>query len=157
MGSVSPFHRDTINLLGPGPPLGRLENNHRPLRSFRDAPFSGVRLNSANLGDHLVKRRGHPPVHRLWFVPLDEVRSVTVTSQEVLELIAADTQDRRVGDFVAVQMEDGQNGASVAGLRNLFECQLVARGPVSASPSPTTHATIRSGLSKAAPKEWLKL
>ena len=30
--------------------------------------------------------------------------------------------------------------------------QLVASGPVSASPSPTTAATIRSGLSKAAPK-----
>jgi len=35
--------------------------------------------------------------------------------------------------------------------QNLFECQLVASGPVSASPSPTTAATIRSGLSKAAP------
>ena len=32
------------------------------------------------------------------------------------------------------------------------ECQLVASGPVSASPSPTTQPTIRSGLSKAAPK-----
>ena len=38
-----------------------------------------------------------------------------------------------------------------AGLRNLFECQLVASGPVSASPSPTTQTTIRSGLSNAAP------
>ena len=32
-----------------------------------------------------------------------------------------------------------------------MECQLVASGPVSASPSPTTQATMRSGLSNAAP------
>jgi hypothetical protein len=45
----------------------------------------------------------------------------------------------------------GSTAPSVTGFRNLFECQLVASGPVSASPSPTTHATTRSGLSKAAP------
>ena len=32
-----------------------------------------------------------------------------------------------------------------------MECQEVASGPVSASPSPTTQATTRSGLSNAAP------
>ena len=31
------------------------------------------------------------------------------------------------------------------GFRNLFECQEVASGPVSASPSPTTTVTMRSG------------
>ncbi len=45
----------------------------------------------------------------------------------------------------------GSTAPSVAGLRNLLECQLVASGPVSASPSPTTQATIRLGLSNAAP------
>ena len=35
--------------------------------------------------------------------------------------------------------------------RNLVMCHDVASGPVSASPSPTTAATIRSGLSNAAP------
>src|SRR4029450_4856601 len=45
----------------------------------------------------------------------------------------------------------GSTTPSVAGFRNLLECQLVARGPVSASPSPTTQATIRLGLSNAAP------
>ena len=32
--------------------------------------------------------------------------------------------------------------------------RLVARGPVSASPSPTVTAAIRSGLSNTAPKAW---
>ena len=41
------------------------------------------------------------------------------------------------------------------GLRNLVDCQEVASGPVSASPSPMTQATIRPGLSNAAPNAWL--
>src|SRR5882724_9727230 len=44
----------------------------------------------------------------------------------------------------------GSTAPSCAGLRNLFECQAAASGPVSASPSPITQATIRSGLSNAA-------
>src|SRR5580700_7581857 len=49
----------------------------------------------------------------------------------------------------------GSTAPSLAGLRNLLECQAVASGPVSASPSPTTQATIKSGLSNTAPNEWL--
>ena len=41
--------------------------------------------------------------------------------------------------------------AVAGGSRNLLECQLAASGPVSASPSPITQATTRSGLSNAAP------
>src|ERR1019366_1867447 len=49
----------------------------------------------------------------------------------------------------------GSTAPSVIGSRNLLECHAVANGPVSASPSPTTHATTRFGLSNTAPKEWL--
>ena len=45
----------------------------------------------------------------------------------------------------------GSTTPSFSTLTNLFECQLVASGPVSASPSPMTVATSRSGLSNAAP------
>ena len=47
----------------------------------------------------------------------------------------------------------GKTIPSFLGFMILFKCQLVASGPVSASPSPTIHDTIRSGLSKTAPKE----
>ncbi len=49
----------------------------------------------------------------------------------------------------------GSTAPSVAGFKNLVDCHAVANGPVSASPSPTTQATIRPGLSNAAPKAWL--
>ena len=48
----------------------------------------------------------------------------------------------------------GSTAPSPLGFRNLLDCQLVARGPVSASPSPTVTAAIRSGLSNTAPKAW---
>src|SRR4051794_1364912 len=45
----------------------------------------------------------------------------------------------------------GKTAPSRIGFRNLFECQDVASGPVSDSPSPATTVTSRSGLSNAAP------
>ena len=49
----------------------------------------------------------------------------------------------------------GSTAPSVAASRNLLECQLVASGPVSASPSPMTQTTSSFGLSNAAPNAWL--
>lgn len=46
----------------------------------------------------------------------------------------------------------GSTTPSVTGFINLFNCQDVASGPVSASPSPTTTVAIKSGLSNIAPK-----
>ena len=46
----------------------------------------------------------------------------------------------------------GSTAPSVMGLTNLLPCHAVASGPVSASPSPTTQAAMRSGLSITAPK-----
>ena|GEM_PF-6288691 len=49
----------------------------------------------------------------------------------------------------------GSIAPSFTGLIKAFENQLVASGPVSASPSPTTAAQITSGLSNIAPVPWL--
>ena len=60
-----------------------------------------------------------------------------------------------IADLVAIEVQDRQHGTVSYGIENLLDCHDVASGPVSASPSPITQATIRSGLSKAAPKAWL--
>ena len=49
----------------------------------------------------------------------------------------------------------GSTAPSVMGSSSLLDCHEVAKGPVSASPSPTMQATIKSRLSNAAPKAWL--
>ena len=56
--------------------------------------------------------------------------------------------------IVAAVVGDGEaeTAPSRAGLRKLVPFHAPANGPDSASPSPTTAATIRAGLSKAAPK-----
>lgn len=46
----------------------------------------------------------------------------------------------------------GRTIPSVSGFIILFKCHEAASGPVSASPSPTTQAAIKSGLSRTAPK-----
>lgn len=51
----------------------------------------------------------------------------------------------------------GRTAPEVLGFKNLLVCQAVAIGPVSASPSPTATAAIRSGLSRTAPKAVARL
>ena len=59
-------------------------------------------------------------MHRLWLVPFDEIGRIAVAAQQVLELFAADAgEDRRIGDLVAVQMEDRQHGSVVRGVQEL--------------------------------------
>ena len=95
-------------------------------------------------------------------------REALVHLQRILAVEATGDEDRPVA--VALEQRDeapargcararsgsrscSRSGAGSAaprrrsrGSRNLFECQLVASGPVSASPSPTTHATSRLGV-----------
>ena len=124
---VSSLDRQAIDYLGPGPALGRLEDDHRPARPLGDAPLPGVRLDSPDLGDDRIERRGHQPVHRLRLVPLDEVGRVAIAAQEMLQLLAADAgQDRRVGDLVAVEVQDRQHGPIVRRVEELV--RVPARG-----------------------------
>jgi len=72
---------------------------------------------------------------------------VTHAVEELVELFVGDAgQDGRVGDLVA-----GSTIPSVRGFTSLLDCQPVASGPVSASPSPTMAGTNRLGLSMMAP------
>ena len=92
-------------------------------------------------------------VDRLGLVALDEARRVAVALEQRAQLVLADPREhRRVGDLVAVEVQDrAARRRRAPDSRNLLECQLAASGPVSASPSPTTHSASRSGLSNTAP------
>ena len=67
-------------------------------------------------------------------------------------------RERMVGLWILnpLRWRMGSTAPSPMGFKNLFPCQAVARGPVSASPSPTTQAAMRSGLSSTAPKAWAR-
>lgn len=80
------------------------------------------------------------------------VRLVAHAVEELVQLFVGDAgQDRRVGDLVAVEVQDRQDDAVGARLMSLLDCQPVASGPVSASPSPTMAGTNRLGLFITAP------
>ena len=73
-----------------------------------------------------------------------------------LRKFSFDSRDKIVGLEILkpFKFKIGNTAPSFTGLMNLFDIQEAANGPVSASPSPTTAATIRSGLSKTAPVAW---
>ena len=84
---------------------------------------------------------------------VDEERLVAVAAAAAASALRAECARAPSGSRSCSRSNAGSAAPRhrAPGLRNLFECQLVASGPVSASPSPMTQATIRSGLSNAAP------
>ena len=147
--------RQPVDLLRAGPALRRAQHDHRPARPLaRRRPRARAPGSSRDVVERLVERRRERAGARRGgsSTRVDEQRPLAVALEERDELALGDAREhRRVRDLVAVQVQDRKHGAVACGFRNLFECQLVASGPVSASPSPTTQATSRSGLSNAAP------
>ena len=93
------------------------------------------------LGSSPSTKRGSQP---------QPLKNISVSSWEMRE--------NRVGleSLKPLRWRMGSTAPSVMGLRNLLECQAAARGAVSASPSPTTQAAMRPGLSMTAPKAWAR-
>ena len=60
----------------------------------------------------MLDGRGHRLMHAFGIGSFDEVRRPPVAAQQVFQLLVADPrQQRRVVDFVSVQVKDRQNGA----------------------------------------------
>ena len=101
-----------VDRLGAGPALGRPEHDHRPARALGDAALAGRLLDPADLLDHGVHRGGQLLVDVGRVVALDEVGPVAVALHQRRQLVPRDAgEDRRVGDLVAVEVEDRQDGA----------------------------------------------
>src|ERR1043165_8763429 len=107
MSAESAFYLHAVYYLRPCPAFWRLQYEHRPARTGRDAFSSSIELNLFDLGDYLVERCSHLLMHRLRFVSLDYVRCVAVATEELLQFLLADPgKHRRVGDLVAVEVKD---------------------------------------------------
>ena len=78
---------------------------------------AGLRPNRLNFLDGVVERRRHQPMDLLGLVTLDEEWLVAVTLEELLQLLARNAGKKtRIGNFIAVQMEDGQHGSVAHGI-----------------------------------------
>ena len=101
-----------VDLLGAGPALRRAHDDHRPDRAFRKSFLPRVSLDVPDLADHGFERGRHEFVHHRRVIPFDEMRRVAVSAKERFELLVTDPRQHcRVGDLVAVEMQDRQHGA----------------------------------------------
>ena len=67
---------------------------------------------SSDVADHCFERGRHELVHRARLMPFDEMGRVSVSAKKRFELLMTDPrQHRRIGDLVAVEVQDRQNGA----------------------------------------------
>ncbi len=146
MGAEAAFGRKTVDDLGTGPALRRAQHDHRPPRPPAPRPeraadwisaiWSSARSRAA--GQQLVDRRAG----RRWRRPTAHSRSRAAAHR---------ARRRRSAPAPSGWRSCSRSGARSAAPRrrarrstNLFECQLAASGPVSASPSPTTQQTSSS-------------
>ena len=123
MGAPSALDLLTIDGFGSCPPLGCTEHDHRPARSHLTVCLAASAcggLNAADFGQNGIERARQGLVDERWVVTLDEMRIVTVTAQQVRQLLTADTrQHRRIGNLETIEMEDRHDGAVAGGIEKL--------------------------------------
>ena len=77
-------------------------------------------LDRAYFRDHGVQRPRHQLVHDVRFAALHEIRIVSIPGEELREFaVGHPAENGGVRDFVAVQVQDGQNGAVARGVQKL--------------------------------------
>ena len=120
MRSGGALDGQAVDHLRARPALRRREHDERPARPARLAARTGGVLDRRDLREREVERLGHEPMHRRRLVAFDEVGDVPVAAQQTFELLPRNPgQDGRVGDLVAVQMQDRQHRAVVRRVQEL--------------------------------------
>jgi len=116
----SPFNGFAVHEFRPRPTFRAAQNDHGP-NGKRGRSFGmGIFLNKANLFDHGIKSRRHRLVHGFRLVSFDKVGLVTVSGEEVNQLVIAEaSKDCGIRDFVAVQMKDGKHRPIARGIQKL--------------------------------------
>ncbi len=117
MGAEAAFDREAIDDLGAGPAFGGAQDDHRPAGALFEAVGAGVRLDLLDFGDDFVEGFGHQLMDDGGIFAFDEVGGVAVAAEELFELFVGDAgQDGGAGDFVAVEVKDGEDGAVAGGV-----------------------------------------
>ncbi len=111
------FDRIAVDGRRASPALGRAQDDHRPacvLPSGVGARRPRLLLDEGDAVQGVVQRAGHGVVHLGGVAAGHVQRVVPVAAQQRVELVLGDPgQHRRVGDLVAVQVQDRQDRAVV--------------------------------------------
>ncbi len=122
VGAPEAFELVAVDFFRAGPAFGGSQHDHRPAGPAGVAPgelavFASVALDGANVVDAVLEHGGHGLVHDVWVVAFDEVRIPAIAAEEPLQFLVRNArEDCGIGDLVAVQMQDGQNGAVAHGV-----------------------------------------
>ncbi len=112
VGAPGALDRQSVHLGGAGPALGRAEHDHGPAGPVRGPVLAGGALDAGDAVDRGVHRRRHRAVDGRRVVTGDMDGIVTVAAQKFVQFgLREPGQHRRVGDLVAVQVQDRQYGA----------------------------------------------
>ena len=115
------FNLQAVHPFRPRPAFRGFEDDHRPARAHGVAVDAGFVLNAFDLLHRLVQRRGHGFVHQRRLMSLDVIRRPAVAAQELVQFLRLDArEDSRVGDLVAVEVQDGQHGAVGDGIEKFI-------------------------------------
>lgn len=120
VGAPGALDGQSVDLGGPGPALGGTQHDHGPARPSGLTAGPGGILELPDAVDGAVHRGGHRPVHREGVVPRHVQGLVTVAAQQGVEFRIREAGEHgRVGDLVAVEVEDGKDGPVMHGIEEL--------------------------------------
>ncbi|GCB44069.1 hypothetical protein SNL152K_1354 [Streptomyces sp. NL15-2K] len=120
MGTPGALHRHPVDLGRPGPALRGAQHDQRPARALGRAVLPRGALELGDPVQSAVHSLGHGAVHGHRVVAGDVDRVVAVAAQQLVEFAFRQPgQHRRVGDLVAVQVQDRQDGTVVDGVEEL--------------------------------------
>ncbi|MNO45909.1 hypothetical protein D3C76_361870 [compost metagenome] len=112
MRAARAFDSMTIDEFRTGPAFGRAQHQHGPQRPLRRRGLPGsscIMLNISNFQNHRVQCLRQCLMHLQRVIAFDEVRIVAIAIQQGREFILTDSgQYGGIGDFVAIEVQDGQ-------------------------------------------------
>src|ERR1700751_551376 len=105
-----------------GPSFRRAQDDHRPAWPDDRAVLARNPTMLADLVHAVLDGGGHCLVHFVDVGTFDEIRSPAVPAEEVFEFLVWDARKQRwIVDLVAVEMEDGQDGAIARRIQELID------------------------------------
>src|SRR5262249_3013273 len=104
------FRALAIDLFWARPTLRRTKDDHRPARPLRGAISTCLGFDRLNLAADSIQSCSHEIMHRCRIMPLDKMRRVAITTEELIKLFMADAgENAGIGNFVPIKVQDRQN------------------------------------------------
>ena len=111
------FDRFTVHGFRTRPSFGRTQHQHGPARPGQYAVNARSVLDTVNRLDRDPQSLRHGLMHGLRICALHKIRLITVTDQQAGQFFVTDArQNSRVGDLVAIEMQNWQHRAVLRGI-----------------------------------------